>query len=53
MIDKYVQLLERHIRALGDKVSQFDIIPQRREDEFAFISGEIKFSDGTFLHFRE
>ena len=53
MIDKYVQSLERHIRALGKKVSGFNIIPQRREDEFAFISGEIKFSDGTFLHFRE
>jgi hypothetical protein len=53
MNDKYVQSLERHIRALGKKVSGFNMIPQRREDEFAFISGEIKFSDGTFLHFRE
>ena len=53
MIDQYVQSLESHIRALGKKVNRFDIIPQRRENEFAFISGEIKFSDDTFLHFRE
>ena len=53
MIDKYVQSLERHIRALGKKVSEFNIVPQRRENEFVFISGEIKFSDGTSLSFRE
>jgi len=53
MIDEYVQSLEHQIRALGKKVSGFNITPQRREDEFVFISGEIKFSDGTFLHFRE
>lgn len=53
MIEQYVQSLERYIRALGKKVSGFEVVPQRREDEFAFISGEIKFSDGTFLHFRE
>ncbi len=53
MIDQYVQSLERSIRALGKKVRGFNIVPQRREEEFAFISGEIKFSDGTFLHFRE
>jgi len=53
MIDEYIQSQERHIRALGKKVSGFNIVPQRREEEFAFVSGEIKFSDGTFLHFRE
>lgn len=53
MIDQYVQSLEWHIRALGKRVSGFNIVPQRREEEFAFISGEIRFSDDTFLHFRE
>ncbi|MFZ5923028.1 MAG: toxin-antitoxin system TumE family protein [Chloroflexota bacterium] len=53
MIDEYVQALERHIRALGKKLGGFNIVPQRREEEFAFIIGEIKFSDDTLLHFRE
>ena len=53
MIDEYVQSLKHYIHALAQKVSGFDIVPQRREEEFAFISGEIKFSDGTILHFRE
>ncbi|MDO8752449.1 MAG: DUF6516 family protein [Anaerolineales bacterium] len=53
MIDQYALSLESHIRALGKKISGLTIVPQRREDEFAFISGEIKFSDGTYLYFRE
>ena len=53
MMDEYVQSLERQIRALGETISRFEIVPQSREEEFVFISGEIQFSDGTFLHFRE
>ncbi len=53
MIEEYVHSLERQIHALGSQVSGFDIVPQKREEEFAFISGEIQFSDGTYLHFRE
>lgn len=53
MMEAYVQALERRFRALGEKIVRFEIVPQRREEEFAFISGYIQFSNGTFLHFRE
>jgi len=53
MMDRYLQSLERWIHALGKLVNDFQIDADRRDDEFLFLRGEIKFADGSFLHFRE
>jgi hypothetical protein len=53
MIDEYVRAIEEAIAAVSDITRGFNIYKDEREADFIFLRGEIKFADGSQLHFRE
>lgn len=53
MIDEYVRAIEEAIAALGSLTRSSSIYKDEREADFIFLRGEVKFVDGSQLHFRE
>ena len=53
MIDEYVRAIEEAIAALGNLVSGSVLYKEEREADFIILRGEVKFTDGSQLHFRE
>jgi hypothetical protein len=53
MIDEYVRAVEEAIGALGNLTHGSVIYKEEREANFIFLRGEVKFADGSQLHFRE
>lgn len=53
MIDEYVRAIEETITALSRLTRGFNIYKDERETDFIFLRGEIKFTDGSYLNFRE
>jgi len=53
MIDEYVRAIEEAIAAVSDITRGFNIYKDEREADFIVLRGEIKFTDGSYLHFRE
>lgn len=53
MIDEYVRAIEEAIAALGNLTRGSMVYKEEREADFIFLRGEVKFSNGSQLHFRE
>jgi len=53
MIDEYVRAIEEAIGALENLTRGSVIYKEEREANFIFLRGEVKFADGSQLHFRE
>ena len=53
MIDDYVRAIEEAIAAMGNLVHGSVIYKEEREADFIVLRGEVKFADGSQLHFRE
>ena len=53
MIDEYVRAIEEALAALGNLVSGSVLYKEEREADFIILRGEVKFADGSQLHFRE
>lgn len=53
MIDEYVQAIEAAVAALANLTSGSTIYKDERDADLIFLRGEVKFIDGSQLHFRE
>jgi len=53
MIDEYVRAIEEAIAALGKLVLNSTVYNEEREANFIILRGEVKFAEGSQLHFRE
>jgi hypothetical protein len=53
MIDEYVCAIEEAVAALGNLTRGSVIYKDEREADFIVLRGEVKFVDGSQLHFRE
>ncbi|MFH1907649.1 MAG: DUF6516 family protein [Chloroflexota bacterium] len=53
MIDEYVHAIEETIAALGNLARSSVVYKEEREADFIVLRGEVKFVDGSQLHFRE
>lgn len=53
MIDEYAHAIEEAIAVLGNLVRGSIIYKEEREADFIVLRGEVKFADGSHLHFRE
>jgi len=53
MIDEYVRAIEEAVASLGNLTRGSVIYKEEREADFIVLRGEVKFVDGSQLHFRE
>ncbi|MBI5823152.1 MAG: hypothetical protein HZB18_03935 [Chloroflexi bacterium] len=53
MIDEYVRATEEAVASLGNLTRGSMIYKEEREADFIVLRGEVKFVDGSQLHFRE
>lgn len=53
MIDEYVRAIEEAIEDLGKLVRSSALYKEERETDFLLLRGEVKFANGSQLHFRE
>ena len=53
MIDEYIRAIEEAVASLGNLTRGSVIYKEEREADFIVLRGEVKFVDGSQLHFRE